>query len=305
MRAAISARTPGKAGDQDDLGAERLERHHLQTRPAACRTDLVLVDVLGPDAQDDLAVAPGRHRRACRRSAATGPGCRTDHAAGRRARFRGGRPADSSAGSRESRRRRCRPGCDRPPCGGPTCTIRPWFMMQIRSPMVIASTWSWVTWMIGAAEPPVQLDQLGAHAGAQLGIEVGERLVEQERHRVADQRAAERHPLPLAAGQLRRAGGEQLVDARACAAVSRTRRSISARRMAADPHAEAEVARDASCAGTARSSGTRSRGCGPSGSTSLTLVLADAQIARGDRLRGRRSCAASSTCRSPRARAGS
>ena len=30
-------------------------------------------------------------------------------------------------------------------CGVPTCCIKPSFMTAIREPIVIASTWSWVT----------------------------------------------------------------------------------------------------------------------------------------------------------------
>ena len=116
----------------------------------------------------------------------------------------------------------------------------------------------------GAAEPPVQLDQLGAHAAAQLGVEVGERLVEQVGDRVADQRAAERHPLALAAGELGAACGPAARRCRACpryrAPWPRSRRGRgrgSACRSRGCPRR--------SCAGTARSSGTRWRGCGPSG----------------------------------------
>ena len=50
----------------------------------------------------------------------------------------------------------------------------------------------------------VQLLDLGAHLDAQLRVEIGQRLVEQEHLRIADDRAAHRHALPLAAGQLPR-----------------------------------------------------------------------------------------------------
>ena len=49
----------------------------------------------------------------------------------------------------------------------------------------------------------MQLDELGPHMGAELGVEIGERLVEQEHLWLADQCAAERHALLLAAGELR------------------------------------------------------------------------------------------------------
>jgi hypothetical protein len=52
----------------------------------------------------------------------------------------------------------------------------------------------------GGAQLAVQLRDLGAHAVAQLGIEVGQRLVEQEHRRLAHQRTAQRHTLALATG---------------------------------------------------------------------------------------------------------
>ena len=64
----------------------------------------------------------------------------------------------------------------------------------------------------GLAEPAVQLDQLRPHMGAQLGVEIGERLVEQEHLRLAHQRPAERHALLLAAGKLPRLAVEQRLE---------------------------------------------------------------------------------------------
>ncbi len=49
----------------------------------------------------------------------------------------------------------------------------------------------------------MQLGELEPHLHAQLGVEVGERLVEEEDLRVADQRAADGDALALAAGELR------------------------------------------------------------------------------------------------------
>ena len=54
------------------------------------------------------------------------------------------------------------------------------------------------------AELAVQPLELGAHVVPQLGVEIGERLVEQQELRPADQRAAERDPLLLAARKRRR-----------------------------------------------------------------------------------------------------
>ena len=72
------------------------------------------------------------------------------------------------------------------------------------------------------AGAPLQALELGAHALAQLGVEIGERLVEQQDRWLNDQRAGQSHALLLAAAEL--AGmpvlqafepdrGENLIDA--------------------------------------------------------------------------------------------
>ena len=53
---------------------------------------------------------------------------------------------------------------------------------------------------------------LGAHLDAQLRVEVRERLVHQERLRLADDRAAHRHALPLAARERARLLAERLLE---------------------------------------------------------------------------------------------
>ena len=58
----------------------------------------------------------------------------------------------------------------------------------------------------------VQRGDLRAHLHAQLGVEVRQRLVEQEDRRLAHDRAADRHALPLAARELRRPALEQRVE---------------------------------------------------------------------------------------------
>ena len=62
--------------------------------------------------------------------------------------------------------------------------------------------------------PETLLDprHLGAHLHAQLGVEVGERLVHQERLRVAHDGAAHGHALALAAGQVRRLALEVVLE---------------------------------------------------------------------------------------------
>ncbi len=52
----------------------------------------------------------------------------------------------------------------------------------------------------GGPQPLVQLGQLGASLHAQLGVKVGQRLIEEEYRRVTYDGAAERHPLSLPAG---------------------------------------------------------------------------------------------------------
>ena len=54
----------------------------------------------------------------------------------------------------------------------------------------------------GHAEPPLQLHQFELGAFAQLLVERGQRLVEQQHLRAARQRARQRHALFLAAGEL-------------------------------------------------------------------------------------------------------
>ena len=53
-----------------------------------------------------------------------------------------------------------------------------------------------------APDALVQLEQLGAHLHPQQRVEVGERLVHEEGDRLADDGPAQRHPLPLPAGEL-------------------------------------------------------------------------------------------------------
>ncbi len=65
----------------------------------------------------------------------------------------------------------------------------------------------------GEAEAALQLANLHPDLGAELGVEVGERLVQQQDLRLDHQGAGERHPLLLAAGELARHARAQLVQA--------------------------------------------------------------------------------------------
>ena len=65
--------------------------------------------------------------------------------------------------------------------------------------------------------------QLDAHLLAQLGIERGERLVEQQHVGLEHQRAGQRHALPLAARKLRRAARPPCPLSSTSSSASRTR----------------------------------------------------------------------------------
>ena len=54
----------------------------------------------------------------------------------------------------------------------------------------------------GGAKPPLQLHDLGPGAGAQLGIQIAERLIHQKHRRLAGNGPAQGHALLLAAGEL-------------------------------------------------------------------------------------------------------
>ena len=64
----------------------------------------------------------------------------------------------------------------------------------------------------GGLQALVQLAEVGAGLHAQLGVEVGERLVEEEHLRLADDGAADGDALALAAGELAGLALQQLFD---------------------------------------------------------------------------------------------
>ena len=126
----------------------------------------------------------------------------------------------------------------------------------------------------------VDAPDLGAHLEAQLGVQVGERLVHQHQRRLDHDGARDRHALLLSAGKL--AG--QLVGLLPAVApvpvASSTRRAISAfgRRRVVPGRRRCSAA--PSCAGTARSSGTPCRSRVRSGPS-----LVDALVVQPDRRR--------------------
>ena len=64
----------------------------------------------------------------------------------------------------------------------------------------------------GDADPLLEELDLLARRGAQFGVKVRERLIEQKGRRLAYQRAGERNALPLAAGELARPPVKQVLD---------------------------------------------------------------------------------------------
>ena len=75
-------------------------------------------------------------------------------------------------------------------------------MTAIRSAIDIASSWSCVTSSVVTCDLLVQPAQPLAQLGADLRVQRAERLVEQQHARLDGQRARQRHPLALAAGEL-------------------------------------------------------------------------------------------------------
>ena len=106
----------------------------------------------------------------------------------------------------------------------------------------------------GDPEAFVQLRERCAHADAQLRVEVRERLVHEERLRLANDRAAHRDALALAAGERRRPALEQLREPEQLGDLVDAALDLRLLRPA-DLQPVAEVVANASCAGRARTSG--------------------------------------------------
>ena len=69
----------------------------------------------------------------------------------------------------------------------------------------------------------VKTRELGLHGGAQMHVEIGERLVEQHERGLGDEAAGERDALALAAGQHRRAGARRSRRGRPASSAASTR----------------------------------------------------------------------------------
>ena len=67
--------------------------------------------------------------------------------------------------------------------------------------MVMASVWSWVTKMVVTPRSRWMRRDFGADLDTELGVEVGQWLVHQERLRLADDGSAHGDALALAAGE--------------------------------------------------------------------------------------------------------
>ena len=88
--------------------------------------------------------------------------------------------------------------------GVPSCSILPSRMTTILSLSTIASDWSWVTQIVVTPVRSWMRAELEAHLLAQAGIQIGQRLIEQQNLGVVGERPAKRDALLLAAGQLAR-----------------------------------------------------------------------------------------------------
>ena len=153
----------------------------------------------------------------------------------------------------------------------PTWRTEPSDITTRRSAMISASSWSCVTITVVMPSLLLQLADLHAHRLAQLGVEVRQRLVEQQHVGPDDQRARQRDALLLAARELRAAGarrgrpGAPGAAPRRRAARSRTSAPCASR-------ARRRRSRPPSDAGTARSSGTPCRRCASTAAASVTSL---------------------------------
>ncbi len=194
-------------------------------------------DAVAADVEVDEGVAPDRPRRASPR--ASMPPRRAGRAlAGRRARASAGgssTPSRPSAGHEVHRRRAdeaarrtrfagCAPelvGRRRPAAARPSRSTATRSPSAERLGLVVRDVHH------RAPDPLVQQLQLGSHLHAQLGVEVRERLVEQEDVRLADERPGERDALPLASRELARPARRAARRSRRASAASRTRSRAS------------------------------------------------------------------------------
>ena len=145
-------------------------------------------------------------------------------------------------------------GVGRPSVGVPTWRIRPFSMIAIRSASASASAWSWVTKTV--VTPSSVCSSLEERPGLQPqpGVEVRQRLVEQEHLRPAGHRPRQRDPLLLAAGELAGPPLQQAAEREPDADLGGGAGSLSSTAPSGSA-AGRRCCRRPSCAGTARSPG--------------------------------------------------
>ena len=134
----------------------------------------------------------------------------------------------------------------------------------------------------GRADLLLQLLDLAARLHAQLGVEVGERLVHQEHLRVAHERAAERDALLLAAGELARLAVQQRLELDRRRRAAHPRVDLVLRRLA-PPQREREVVVDRHLR-VQRVVLEDHRDVALARGDAVDHALADADLALGDRL---------------------
>ena len=152
----------------------------------------------------------------------------------------------------------------------------------------------------GGLQPLVQVLDLGAHRDAQLGVEVRQRLVEQEHLRVAHDRAAHRHALALAARELARIAVEQVGEPEDLGRRPHPRGDLGLRRVLQHQR-EGHVVGDRQVR-VERVVLEHHRDVALLRRQVVHHPVADHDLARGHVLEARPACAAASTCRSRRGR---
>ena len=171
-----------------------------------------------------------------------------------------------------------------------------------RSDIASASSWSWVTNSGGDRQALLQRADLVAHLGAQMRIEVRQRLVEQQHARLDHQRAPERDALLLPAGELRRIALREMRQRDHSSDCAGFARGARPRRMCASA-GRRRRSRAPSDAGTAHRTGTPRPCCACASAVRVTSSAVDQHAAGGLARRSPRPCAASSSCRSQRVQA--
>ena len=154
----------------------------------------------------------------------------------------------------------------------------------------------------GRADLLLQAADLAARLRAQLGVEVRQRLVHQEDLRLADQRAAERDALRLAAGELARAALQQRLDVQQPRGFADAAVDLGLGHLA-PPQAEGEVVEDRHLR-VQRVVLEDHRDVALARGDLVDHPVADRDLPGGDRLEARRASAARSSCPSPTGRPG-